>query len=141
MNKSSSQGGEARADKWAWVEATVGTERMLKALEKGVKGGKWFSLMDKVYAPANLEAAWKKVKGNRGAAGVDRQSVRKFSQIWTEQKEAPRESRVVNEGGDRLSHGLGQIQGRKVSFPWRNCWIPDLTPETLGPHWGTSERV
>ncbi len=53
---------------------------MLRALEKGVKGGKGFSLMDKVYAPANLEAAWKKVKRNRGAAGVDRQSVRKFSQ-------------------------------------------------------------
>ena len=35
---------------------------MLKALGKGVKGGKWFSLMDKVYVPANLEAAWKKVK-------------------------------------------------------------------------------
>ena len=46
VNKSSRQGGEARADKWAWVEATVWTERMLKALEKGVKGGKWFSLMD-----------------------------------------------------------------------------------------------
>ena len=53
---------------------------MLKALEKGVKGGKWFSLMDKVYVPANLEAAWKKVKRNRGAAGVDGQSVKKFSQ-------------------------------------------------------------
>ncbi len=41
VNKSSRQGGEARAEKWAWVGATVWTERMLKALEKGVKGGKW----------------------------------------------------------------------------------------------------
>ena len=48
VSKSSRQGGEAGAEKWAWVEATVWTERMLKALEKGVKGGKWFSLMDKV---------------------------------------------------------------------------------------------
>ncbi len=41
VNKSSRQGGEAGAGKWSWVEATVWTERMLKALEKGVKGGKW----------------------------------------------------------------------------------------------------
>src|SRR5271167_3324429 len=41
------QGGEAQRD-FAWVEASVWTERMLSALGNGVKGGKWFSLMDKV---------------------------------------------------------------------------------------------
>ena len=51
---------------------------MLAALEKGVKGGRWYSLMDKVYAPANLAAAWKRVRSNRGAAGVDGQSVALF---------------------------------------------------------------
>jgi RNA-directed DNA polymerase len=51
---------------------------MLAALEKGVKGNRWFSLMDKVYAPANLAAAWKRVRSNRGAAGVDGQSVARF---------------------------------------------------------------
>src|SRR6516162_7884298 len=56
----------------------VWTSRMLTALEKGVKGGRWFSLMDKVYAPVNLAAAWKRVRSNRGAAGVDRQSVEMF---------------------------------------------------------------
>jgi hypothetical protein len=35
---------------------------MLQALEEGVKGGKWFSLMDKVYAPRNLVAAFAQVK-------------------------------------------------------------------------------
>ena len=30
------------------VEPKVWTERMLTALEQGVKGGKWFSLIDKV---------------------------------------------------------------------------------------------
>jgi len=35
-------------------------------------------LMDKVYAPANLAAAWKRVRSNRGAAGVDGQSVARF---------------------------------------------------------------
>jgi RNA-directed DNA polymerase len=64
--------------RWAWVEPTVWTPRMLAALENGVKGGRWFSLMDKVYAPANLAAAWKRVRSNRGAAGVDHQSVEAF---------------------------------------------------------------
>src|SRR5215831_11095411 len=71
------QGAEARKD-WSWVEASVWTERMVSALENGVKGGRWYSLMDKVYAPATLEAAWEKVWANAGAAGVDRQSVERF---------------------------------------------------------------
>lgn len=71
------QGGDIPT-RWAWVEPTVWTTRMLTALESGVKGGRWFSLMDKVYAPANLAAAWKRVRSNRGAAGVDHQSVEAF---------------------------------------------------------------
>ena len=73
------QAGEIRA-RWAWVEPTVWTERMLAALEQGVKGGKWFSLMDKVYALPNLRAAFAKVRANAGAAGVDRQTVEMFEQ-------------------------------------------------------------
>ena len=38
----------------------VWTERMLAALVNGVKGGKWYSLIDKVYNPRTLKAAWKK---------------------------------------------------------------------------------
>jgi len=48
---------------------------MLAALEKRVKGGKWFSLIDKVFSAANLESAWRRVAGNRGAPGVDRITV------------------------------------------------------------------
>jgi len=52
---------------------------MVSALVNGVKGGRWYSLMDKVYAPATLQAAWAKVQANRGAAGVDGQSVERFA--------------------------------------------------------------
>lgn len=69
--------GEIRA-RWAWVEAEVWTERMLTALEEGVLGGKWFSLMDKVYAPPNLRKAFARVKANGGAAGVDHVTVQEF---------------------------------------------------------------
>ena len=72
------QGGEARRD-FSWVEASVWTERMLSALGNGVKGGKWFSLMDKVFAPKTLAAAWTKVRANKGAAGVDGQSIERFA--------------------------------------------------------------
>jgi RNA-directed DNA polymerase len=51
---------------------------MLSALGNGVKGGKWYSLIDKVYAPATLRAAWTKVEANQGAAGVDGQSIDRF---------------------------------------------------------------
>jgi len=71
------QGAEVRD--WSWVEASVWTDRMVSALVNGVKGGRWYSLMDKVFAPATLEAAWEKVWANEGAAGVDRQSVERFA--------------------------------------------------------------
>jgi RNA-directed DNA polymerase len=60
---------------WDWVDTTVWTERMLAALDNGVTGGKWYSLMDKVYRRRVLEASWQPVRRNRGAAGADRVSV------------------------------------------------------------------
>lgn len=33
--------------RWCWVERSVWTDSMLTALDKGVKGGKWFSLIDR----------------------------------------------------------------------------------------------
>ena len=77
--KAAKQETEARSSgKWAWVEAAVWTERMLAALDNGVKGGKWFSLIDKVYNPKTLSAAWLKVAANKGAAGVDKISIKRF---------------------------------------------------------------
>jgi RNA-directed DNA polymerase len=64
--------------RWPWVEPSVWTAPMLKALEQGVKGGKWFALIDKVYAERNLEASFKKVARNRGASGVDHETVEGF---------------------------------------------------------------
>ena len=73
------QGGEVQS-RWAWTESTVWTPQMLTALEKGVKGGKWFSLIDKVYRPETLRAAFKRVKANQGKAGVDHQTIKMFEQ-------------------------------------------------------------
>lgn len=71
------QAGEVRA-RWAWTEPSVWTKRMLTTLERGVKGGQWFSLIDKVYADANLRAAFKRVRRNKGGAGVDHVTTERF---------------------------------------------------------------
>jgi RNA-directed DNA polymerase len=75
--KGAKQAGDT-LEKWNWVEPKVWTERMLATLETGVKGGKWFSLIDKVCAGRNLKRAYEKVRKNRGGAGVDRVTIRQF---------------------------------------------------------------
>jgi RNA-directed DNA polymerase len=70
--------GKPRPDYW-WAEASIWTDRMVATLANGVKGGKWFSLIDKVYRPTTLEAGWRQVAGNQGAAGVDGQSIERFA--------------------------------------------------------------
>ena len=63
-----------------FVPSPIWTEAMLAALQTGVKGGKWFSLIDKVYRLETLELGWAQVEKNAGAAGVDRMSVERFAQ-------------------------------------------------------------
>jgi RNA-directed DNA polymerase len=69
--------GAVRA-RWAWTAPEVWTERMLTTLEQGVRGGRWHTLIDKVYAPPTLRAAFARVKANRGAPGVDHVTVAMF---------------------------------------------------------------
>jgi RNA-directed DNA polymerase len=64
--------------RWCWVELSIWTMRMLAALEDGVKGGKWFSLIDKVWPEKTLRKAFGKVAANQGAPGVDRVTIEMF---------------------------------------------------------------
>ena len=43
------------------------------------------SLIDKVYKRKNLEMAWERVKANRGAGGIDGQSIDDFAEVREEQ--------------------------------------------------------
>jgi RNA-directed DNA polymerase len=54
-----------KAQRGVWSEA------MLIALERGIKGNRWFSLIDKVRSLRTLTMAWDKVRANAGAPGVD----------------------------------------------------------------------
>jgi RNA-directed DNA polymerase len=51
---------------------------MLTALQRGVKGGRWFSLIDKVWRLENLRSAFEKVKKCRGGPGVDHVTIEMF---------------------------------------------------------------
>jgi RNA-directed DNA polymerase len=48
-------------------------------LEDKVRGGKWHTLIDKVFRELNLFCSARKVLGKQGAAGVDRQTVEDFA--------------------------------------------------------------
>jgi RNA-directed DNA polymerase len=64
-----------------WAHRAVWTDRMLATLlENKVKGGKWHTLIDKVYGELNLCCSARQVLGKQGAAGVDRQTVADFAE-------------------------------------------------------------
>jgi len=74
----SKQAGETTPPRepWWWVERCVWTERMLTRLTTSETANRvWFSLLDKTYAPANLQSAFAKVWRNGGSAGADGQTV------------------------------------------------------------------
>lgn len=103
------QGPEAQDQRWSWVEASIWNERMLAALGNGVQGGKWFSLIDKVYRATTLQAAWQRVRANKGAAGVDRMSVEAFER---------HAERYLGELRDQLERGQYRAQPiRRVEIP------------------------
>lgn len=104
--------------RWAWVDAAVWTERMLTALENGVQGGKWYSLMDKVDSRPTLERAFLQVKANQGAAGVDYVTIEQFEQHWEENLE-------------KLERGLRQGSYRPQAI--RRVWIPKADSKEQRP--------
>jgi len=104
--------------RWEWTEASVWTERMLATLETGVKGGKWFSLMDKVWKLENLQGAARAVARNKGAAGVDGQTVEDY----------------LLESPTRLPKVQAWLKaGEYTPKPVKRVWIPKLGSKELRP--------
>jgi RNA-directed DNA polymerase len=104
--------------RWAWTEASVWTERMVATLERGIKGGKWYSLIDKVWKLENLQSAARQVQANGGAAGVDGLSCEAY----------------LKDGPSRLQRLQDKLQ--KSSYqprPVKRVWIPKLGSKELRP--------
>jgi RNA-directed DNA polymerase len=102
---------QAEEDLWQRHKAERGvwSEPMLVALERGLKGNKWFSLIDKVWSGRTLELAWEKVKSNAGACGVDGITIDRFA------KDSPSRLLAVNEQLKR-----GAYQPKAVKRVWIN---------------------
>jgi RNA-directed DNA polymerase len=81
---------------------------MLEALARGVKGGKWFSLIDKVASERTLVASWEKVRSNAGACGVDGITIERF------EKQAQERLLAVKE---QIERGIYHPQ------PTKRVWI------------------
>jgi RNA-directed DNA polymerase len=87
----------------------VWTERMLATLDRGVRGGKWHTLIDKVLDKRNLYFSARKVLGKKGAAGVDHQTVDDFAE--DNRKELKRLQTQLREDTYRPA-------------PVRRAWVP-----------------
>jgi RNA-directed DNA polymerase len=103
---------------WAWTEASVWTERMVATLERGIKGNKWYSLIDKVWKLENLQSAARKVKSNKGAAGVDGMSCEEYFKA---------QDRRLERLQKKLKTGAYQ------PAPAKRVWIPKLGSKELRP--------
>lgn len=135
---------------------------MLTALEQGVKGGKWFSLIDKVYAAANLTRAFARVKANGGAAGVDHQTVERYERQLSANQEKlasqlqdgsyrPQAVRRVwiNKPGtkERRPLGIPTVRDRVAETALRNVLEPiferDFAAQSYGfrPRRGTKQAL
>jgi RNA-directed DNA polymerase len=82
---------------------------MRTALVTGLKGNRWFSLIDKVYRAETLRLAWEKVRSNAGGSGVDGITVERFD------KDCPRGLLVLKE---QLQEATYQPK------PVKRVWIP-----------------
>jgi RNA-directed DNA polymerase len=91
---------------------------MVDALERGVEGGKWHSLIDKVYAERTLTAAWQGVERNGGSGGVDGVRIGDFKR----------------EAGKLLSNLREQLlQDQYEPMAIRRVYIPKLDSHELRP--------
>ena len=106
------------APQWAWTEASVWTERMLATLEGGIRGGKWFSLIDKVWKMENLESAVKQVASGKSEAKADGRRCRRYAQA---------SHRRLPTLQEQLKNGEYQPQ------PVQRVWIPKLGSKELRP--------
>ena len=109
--------GEARHQQ-PRAEPTVWTARMLATLAQGVRGGRWHSLIDKLYALTTLRAAFAAVSANHGAAGVDHVTIERYASD-------------LDANLERLSEALRNGTYRPQAI--RRHYIPKLGSQELRP--------
>src|ERR1700740_2979468 len=84
------------------------------------------SLIDKVYDPANLAEAWKRVRENKGSAGIDGLTVAGFEQrqdellekLHKQLREKTYRPSPVNAGGERKISASHRSETGWFNRPW-----------------------
>jgi len=110
--------GREVAPQWGWTEAAVWSERMLATLERGILGGKWYSLMDKVWKMANLQRAVERVAQGKSTKKADGRKCRRYAE-QSAQRLPPLQAQLQN----------GQYQPKPV----QRIWIPKLGSKEMRP--------
>lgn len=136
--------------KWDWVETSIWTERMLATLDNGVKGGKWFSLWDKVIRLETLQKAWKYVKRNKGAAGIDGITTQQFGasldhylgRLHRRLKEGSYNPQLIKrvhipkDGGKTRPLGIASVEDRVVQTALKMVLEPIFEKEFMSNSYG-----
>jgi RNA-directed DNA polymerase len=104
--------------KWEWTESVVWTERMLATLERGITGGKWYSLDDKVWKMENLQRAVEKIVAGKSPKKTDGRKCRWYAEESA--KRLPQLQRMLKEG-------------RYEPKPAQRVWIPKLGSKEMRP--------
>jgi RNA-directed DNA polymerase len=91
---------------------------MLATLERGIKGGKWFSLIDKVWKMENLQSAAQKVAKGKNESQADGRKCRRYLE------QSHRRLPLLQE---KLKGGNYQPR------PVRRVWIPKLGSKEVRP--------
>ena len=118
-------GPSATIGPWRRLEENGAHFRSLRdpidALGNGVKGGRWYALVDKVFALNTLAAAWTRVRANKGVAGVDGQSIERFAaraeEYLAELSRALREGSYRPQAVKRVDIPKGDGRTRPLAIP------------------------
>jgi RNA-directed DNA polymerase len=103
---------------WEWTEEVVWTERMLATLERGITGGKWYSLYDKVWKMENLQRAVEKAAAGKSPKKADGRKCRLYAKQSAQR--LPQLQRMLKEG-------------RYEPKPAQRVWIPKLGSKEMRP--------
>jgi len=97
---------------------------MLATLERGITGGKWYSLIDKLYPQTTLRLAFDAVAANRGAAGIDHVGIKHYAANLDANLARLTEVCVPAVTGRRRSDGttsLNREASRCAPWGYRRC--------------------
>ncbi|MES9975550.1 group II intron reverse transcriptase/maturase [Candidatus Thiodiazotropha sp. LNASS1] len=86
------------------------------------------NLMERILSPENLHAAWKQVKGNKGAPGVDGVSIEDYP-LWARKHWAA--TRRALEGGYYIPQPVARVEIPKPNGGSRSLGIPTVNDRVI----------